>query len=208
MAILSTIRHRFWNNDGTVASGGKVYVYEPGTTTLKNSWTDSTQASENTNPVILDAKGEADIWTSGLCKINVLQSDDVQVTGYPVDYVGGGQTSYDIAGFLSGKPANSEIVLRLPMVMAVTFDVNFSGSRGTASVAATASTTYTISRIAGAITTQIGTMVFALGATTASFVAAAAVTLADGDILMVTAPASADATLANVGFNLAGSVTP
>lgn len=90
MAILTTFRHRFWNNDGTLASGGKVYVYEPGTTTLKNSWTDSTQASANTNPVILDSKGEADIWTSGLCKINVLQSDNVQVTGYPVDMLGGG----------------------------------------------------------------------------------------------------------------------
>lgn len=204
MAILTTFRHRFWNNDGTLASGGKVYVYEPGTTTLKNSWTDSTQASANTNPVILDSKGEADIWTSGLCKINVLQSDNVQVTGYPVDNVGGGQSSYDISGFLSGKPTNGEIVLRLPMVRAVTLDVNFAGSRGSASVAATASTTYVIAQNG----TTIGTMVFALGATTASFVAAAAVTLADGDILSVTAPATADATLANVGFILVGNITP
>jgi hypothetical protein len=89
MSILTVFRHRFWNNDGTVAAGGKVYVYEPGTTTLKNSWTDSTQSSANTNPVILDSKGEADIWTSGLCKINVLQSDNAQVTGYPVDMLGG-----------------------------------------------------------------------------------------------------------------------
>lgn len=204
MSILTPFRHRFWNNDGTVASGGKVYVYEPGTTTLKNSWTDSTQATANTNPVILNSKGEADIWTSGLCKINVLQSDDAQVTGYPVDNVGAGQSSYDIAGFTSGVATNSQIVLRIPMVRAVTFDVNMAGSRGSASVAATASTTYVIAKNG----TTVGTMVFALGGTTASFVAAASVTFADGDILSVTAPASADATLANVGFILTGSVTP
>lgn len=204
MAILTPFRHRFWNNDGTLASGGKVYIYEPGTTTLKNSWTDSTGGTANTNPVILDAKGEADIWTTGLFKINVLQSDNVQVTGYPVDNLGAGQSSYDIAGFLSGKPANSEIVLRLPMVRQVTFDVNMAGSKGSASVAATASTTYIIAQNG----TSIGTMVFALGGTTASFVAAAAVTFAVGDILSVTAPASADATLANVGFILAGNITP
>lgn len=204
MAILTPIRHRFYNNDGTLASGGKVYIYEPGTTTLKNSYTDSTAASANTNPVILDAKGEAGIWTSGLFKLNLLQSDDTQVTGYPVDMLGSGQSSYDISAFLSGKPANSEIVLRLPMVRAVTFDVNMAGSKGSASVAATASTTYVIAQNG----TTIGTMVFALGGTSASFVAAASITLAIGDILSVTAPASADATLANVGFILAGNITP
>lgn len=201
MAILTPIRHRFYNNDGTLASGGKVYIYEAGTTTLKNSYTSSSGAEANTNPVILDAKGEADIWTSGMFKLNLSQSDDTQVTGYPVDNLGNASDSYHMAGFLSGLPSNGEIVMRLPMVIDLTLAVNLSGSRGSASVAATASTTYVIAQNG----TQIGTMVFAIGATTASFVAAAAVTLAAGDILSVTAPATADATLANVGFIIVGS---
>jgi len=88
MAILSVIKHRFWNNDGTVASGGKVYTYEAGTSTPKTSYTDSTGTVANTNPAILNAKGECDLWMSGLYKVNVLQSDDVQITGYPVDNIG------------------------------------------------------------------------------------------------------------------------
>lgn len=96
MAILAQIRHRFWNNDGTVAAGGKVYTYEAGTSTPKTSYTDSTGTVANTNPIILNAKGEpqtqagapCDIWMSGTYKINALQSDDVQITGYPVDNVG------------------------------------------------------------------------------------------------------------------------
>lgn len=88
MAILTTMRNRFYNNDGTVAAGGKVYTYVAGTTTPVATYTDNTGNVQNTNPIILDAKGEADIWSSSLIKVNVLQSDNTQVTGWPVDYIG------------------------------------------------------------------------------------------------------------------------
>jgi hypothetical protein len=123
-----------------------VYTYEAGTTTDKATFTDSTGATPNANPIILDSKGECDLWTAGLYKINVTQSDDVQITGYPVDNIGAGQSSYDVAGFLSGVPANSQILLYLPMVRQVTFEVNFAGSEGAGSIAATASTTFTIAK--------------------------------------------------------------
>lgn len=204
MAILTPVRHRFWNNDGTPAAGGKIYIYEAGTTTPKNSYTDSTGATANTNPIILDSKGEANIWTFGLFKLNATQSDNTQITGYPVDNLGAGQSSYDIAGYTSGVPTASQIVLRLPMVRQVTFDVNMAGSKGSASVAATASTTYVIAQNG----TLIGTMSFTTGGTSATFIAATTVTLAVGDILSVTGPVIADATLANVGFILAGNIIP
>lgn len=91
MAVLTTFRHKFWDDAGIPLSGGKVYTYSPGTTTPLNSYTDSTGITPNSNPVILDAKGEADIWTVGMFKVNVTTSADVQVTGYPVDNLG-----YDI----------------------------------------------------------------------------------------------------------------
>jgi hypothetical protein len=88
MATLSAIRHRFYKNDGTVNAGGKVYTYVPGTTTLQTTYTDSTAGTPNTNPIILDSKGEADIWQTAKIKVNVLESDNTQVTGFPVDDVG------------------------------------------------------------------------------------------------------------------------
>ena len=103
MASLTQIKQRFWNNDGTVADGGKVYVYLAGTITPTNSYTDSTGSTPNTNPVILDSKGEASIWTNGLVKINVLQSDMVQITGYPVDNVGGNFTLFSDLAASSGS---------------------------------------------------------------------------------------------------------
>lgn len=204
MAIISPVRHRFYNNDGTVASGGKVYIYEPGTSTAKASYTTSAGTVANTNPIILDSHGECDLWTSGLFKLNLLQSDNTQVTGYPIDNLGAGQSAYDIAGFISGVPTNSQVILRLPMIRVVTFDVNLALSRASAGTAATASTTFNIAKNG----TNFGTMVFAIGGTTASFVAATPPSFAAGDVLTVTGPASADATLANIGFILAGNVTP
>lgn len=87
MAFLQMVRHRFWDNDNSLLAGGKVYIYEPGTTTPKNSYTDYTGTVPNAWPVILDAKGEAGIWVDGAFKINVLNSADAQVTGYPVDNI-------------------------------------------------------------------------------------------------------------------------
>jgi hypothetical protein len=98
MALLQMIRHRFYDNDGSLLAGGKVYIYEAGTTTPKNSFTDYTGTVPNSNPVILNAKGEAAIWTDGYFKINVTNAADVQVTGYPVDYVGATYNNLALTG--------------------------------------------------------------------------------------------------------------
>jgi hypothetical protein len=82
---LNLFRHRFYRNDGTPNAGGKVYTYISGTSTLTATYTDSTGTTPNTNPIILDAKGEASIWQSTKIKVNVTDSNDLQITGYPVD---------------------------------------------------------------------------------------------------------------------------
>lgn len=109
---------------------------------------------------------------------------------------------YDIAGFISGKPTNSQVLLRLPMIRAVTFDVNLTLSSASAGTGASESTTFNIAKNG----TDFGTMVFANGATTATFVAAVPPAFAIGDVLTVTAPASANSTLADIGFILAGQL--
>lgn len=65
--------------------GGKVYTYEAGTTTPKITYKDAAGTIPNTNPVILNSRGEADIWLgTGAYKIEVRDSTDVQQGG-PVD---------------------------------------------------------------------------------------------------------------------------
>lgn len=64
-------------NSGGVASGWKVYTYAPGTTTAKNTYTDSTGGTANANPVVLDSRGEASIWWDGTYKVVVKDQNDV-----------------------------------------------------------------------------------------------------------------------------------
>jgi hypothetical protein len=97
----------------------------------------------------------------------------------------------------------SQLILQHVAVRTVTWNANFASSHGFASVAATAQTTFTIA-VNGS---TIGTMVFAASATTATFTLTGATSITAGQVLTVTGPATADATLANVAFTLFGLAT-
>jgi hypothetical protein len=53
---------QFFDANGVPLVGGKLYTYAAGTTTPLATYTDSTGATANTNPVILDSRGEAAVW--------------------------------------------------------------------------------------------------------------------------------------------------
>jgi hypothetical protein len=58
------IQH-FVDNNGNALSGGKLFTYAAGTTTKLATFTDGTGLTPNTNPIILNSRGEAQIWLSG-----------------------------------------------------------------------------------------------------------------------------------------------
>jgi len=64
-SLLVNGKQRFVDNNGAALVGGKVYFYIPSTTTPKNTYQDRAQTILNTNPVILDSRGEAVIWGAG-----------------------------------------------------------------------------------------------------------------------------------------------
>lgn len=64
---------------GSALAGGKVYFYEVGTTTPKDTYSDYAATTPNANPVILDARGEADVYGIGLYDIKVTDSADTLV---------------------------------------------------------------------------------------------------------------------------------
>lgn len=109
---------------------------------------------------------------------------------------------FDVTAFYPGVIANGAVILRVPVARAVSFPDDFAGSYAKASAAATAATPLDVQKNG----VSVGTIAFALGATTATFITSGtAVTLAAGDVLSVHGPATADATLANVGVVLAGT---
>lgn len=52
----------FHDDNGNLLSGGKLFTYAAGTTTKLASYTDSTGGTANTNPIILNSRGECTIW--------------------------------------------------------------------------------------------------------------------------------------------------
>ena len=57
---------QFFTNAGVPMASGLLYTYAAGTTTPLVTYTDSTGLVANTNPVILDSRGEASIWLGGV----------------------------------------------------------------------------------------------------------------------------------------------
>ena len=100
-----------------------------------------------------------------------------------------------------GAPTASLVLLRYPFPRQVIFPASLTNSQGKAGTAATAQTDFDIQKNA----VSVGTMRFAAAGTVATFIMASQTTFAAGDILTVVSPASPDATLANLGFALAGT---
>lgn len=66
--IMPNGKHRFYNLDGTVLVGGKLFTYAAGTVVPKATYVDQAATIPNTNPVILDIRGEALVRWDGAYK--------------------------------------------------------------------------------------------------------------------------------------------
>lgn len=79
--MVQVINPQVFNTNSTVPLvGGKIYSYAGGTSTLKNTYPTVNDARKgtnpNTNPVILDAKGRANIVVQGPTKLVLKDADD------------------------------------------------------------------------------------------------------------------------------------
>jgi len=73
---------QFFDENGDPLAGGKVYWYEAGTSTPKDTWIDQAESSAAANPVVLDSDGYPDhgsgpnfMWIRGSYKIIIKDSD-------------------------------------------------------------------------------------------------------------------------------------
>ena len=108
----------------------------------------------------------------------------------------------DVGAFVPDRPAAGALVFKLVVVRAFTLPAGLTGSRGHASVAATALADLDLRKNGS----SIGTASFAAGSTTASFTLTSATSLAEGDRLELIAPSPQDATLADLTILLKGSL--
>lgn len=83
--LLPEGKQSFTNSAGAPLIGGKLYTYDAGTSTPRATYQDAAGTVPNTNPIILDARGEATVFWSGNYK--VVLKDAADVTIWSVDNV-------------------------------------------------------------------------------------------------------------------------
>lgn len=97
-ATLSPVpKLQFFDANGAPLAGGKLYSYIAGTTTPQSTYTDSTGATANANPVILDSRGEAGVWLANdaFYKLSLYTADNVLV--WTVDQIASNTTLATLA---------------------------------------------------------------------------------------------------------------
>lgn len=83
--LLPEGKQSFTNSAGEPLVGGKLYTYAAGTSTPKATYSDSAGTTPNTNPIILDARGECQVFWDGSYKVALYDANDVLL--YTVDNV-------------------------------------------------------------------------------------------------------------------------
>ena len=122
MAVLSPPpKTQFLDASGAPLVGGKVFTYAAGTTTPLATYTTSGGTTPNANPVILNARGEADIWYSNGVSYKVVLKDSADATIWTVDNI-------VIAGSMASQNANAVSITGGTIGSGVTFNGNTTGT--------------------------------------------------------------------------------
>lgn len=122
MAELSPApKAQFFDANGDPLVGGKVYTYAAGTTTPLATYTDASGVFANGNPIILDARGEANIWYSSGFAYKVVLADASDAVIWTVDNI---LTTGDMAF----QNANNVSITGGTIGSGVTFNGNITGT--------------------------------------------------------------------------------
>ena len=71
---LSPLARQQFSVNGVPVSGGLLFTYAAGTTNKLATYTDASGATPNTNPVVLDSQGQADVWMTAGTKYKLVLS--------------------------------------------------------------------------------------------------------------------------------------
>lgn len=140
--LLPNVYQQFFGITGTFTglplAGGSLYSYAAGTMTPQATYTDETGVTANTNPVVLNSAGAANVWLSSLAYKFVLK-DSNGVTQWTVDNVsyinpdsiGATQLNSSIAGIALVLDASGELDVQ---VDSATMQVNVSNQLAVKSI--------------------------------------------------------------------------
>jgi hypothetical protein len=93
---------QFFNNDGTVLAGGKIYTYAAGTSTAAPTYTTYTGSIAHTNPIILDSAGRVpsgQIWLSFGVSYKFIIRDSANALIGTFDNIAGSGTGNNVENY-------------------------------------------------------------------------------------------------------------
>ncbi len=215
-SILPNGKNQFIDINGRPLVGGSVTFYEPDTLVLKDTWQDADQATLNTNPIILDSRGQAIIYGNGTYRQRVKDSlgnliwDQKTSAPYcetnpPPDTL---VIYRDI--YMEGKPSAGEIypVINIPIAQTVPIDLAGSAITIDPAFLPTSDITITLYQTTPPGTpTSIGTIVIDTAGNVVRDVPVA-IDLPVLDQLSFEWPLSQDATAENIAIALLTQIIP
>lgn len=98
-------RLQYFDESGDPYSGGLFYTYAAGTTTLTNTYTDSTGNTANANPIVLNASGftPSGVWLTAGTSYKFVVKDSAGTTVFSEDNISGiNDTTTDVDEWESG----------------------------------------------------------------------------------------------------------
>lgn len=103
LALCPVLKPQYFDDDGNPLAGGMLFSYVAGTSIPLATYVDSTGDTPNTNPIVLDSAGRANVWLSAGSYKFILEDSlgDVLFTEDNVSVISngssiGGQTSFPL----------------------------------------------------------------------------------------------------------------
>lgn len=101
---------QFFADDGTPLVGGKLFTYAAGTSSPLATYSSNSLTTPNTNPVILNSRGEASVWLgSSAYKFLLYAANDVLI--WSVDNIEPAATQADLTAAITASEAATTVII-------------------------------------------------------------------------------------------------
>jgi hypothetical protein len=118
---------QFFNNDGTVLSGGKLYTYTAGTSTPAATYTTYTGNIAHSNPIILDSAGRVpggQIWLFFGVSYKFVINDSTGSLIGTYDNISGSGTGANVQNYTG---TGSQVSFALPIGISTVYNIFING---------------------------------------------------------------------------------